>query len=42
MHLRNMNLEAVLPSMAETSVLAYTITGRSGSDKVPEGEHDHA
>jgi len=35
------NLEAVLPSMAETSVLAYTITGRSGSDKVPEGEHDH-
>ena len=36
------NLEAVLPSMAETSVLAYTITGRSGSDKVPEGEHDHA
>ena len=35
------NLEAVLPSMAETSVLAYTITGRAGSDKVPEGEHDH-
>ena len=22
-------------------MLAYTITGRSGSDKVPEGEHDH-
>ena len=35
------NLEAVLPSMAEVSVLAYTITGRSGSDKVPDGEHDH-
>lgn len=35
------NLETVLPNMAETSVLAYTIIGRSGSDKVPEGEHDH-
>ena len=34
------NLEAVLPRMKPASVLAYTITGRGGSDQVPEGKHD--
>ena len=34
------NLEAVLPRMKPESILAYTITGRAGSDKVPDGEHD--
>ena len=34
------NLEAVLPRMKPESILAYTITGRSGSDAVPDGEHD--
>jgi hypothetical protein len=34
------NLEAVLPRMKPESILAYTITGRAGTDRVPDGEHD--
>jgi hypothetical protein len=34
------NLDAVLPLMKPESIVAYTITGRAGTDEVPAGEHD--
>jgi hypothetical protein len=33
-------LEAVLPRVQPESIVACTITGRAGTDRVPDGEHD--